>query len=95
MLRVQSNLLRVLQAHRGAKRLEDIRNQDNDKSKRAIVRFREAREKGAMAFVECLGVSNEDKMEGSPWRKTLDRGLALHDAVEPVGGTCHGNGCRK
>ena len=30
-----------------------------------MVRFRGAREKGVMASVECLGVSNEDKMEGS------------------------------
>ena len=32
--------------------------------KRAMARFRRAREKGAMAFVECLGVSQEDTMEG-------------------------------
>ena len=48
-----------------------------------------------MAFVECLGVSNEDKMEGSLWKETLGRSLRSHDAVEPVGGTCYGNGCRK
>lgn len=48
-----------------------------------------------MAFVECLGVSQEDTMEGSLWRETLGRSLGSHDAVEPVGGTCHGNGCRK
>ena len=48
----------------------------------------------AMAFVECLGISDEEKMEGSLWRD-LCRGLGSHDAVEPVGGTCHGNGCRK
>ena len=34
--------------------------------KKAMVRFRGAREKGAMAFVGCLGVSQEDKMEPPP-----------------------------
>ena len=34
-------------------------------------------------------------MEGSLWRETLGRSLGSHDAVEPVGGTCHGNGCRR
>ena len=53
-----------------------------------MVRFRGAREKDAMTFVECLGVSNEDKMEGSLWRETLGRSLGSHDAVEPVGGIC-------
>ena len=33
--------------------------------KRAMVRFRGAREKGAMAFVECLEVAQEDTIEGS------------------------------
>ena len=93
--RVQSKLSRVLHARRGAKLLEDIRNQDNYTMKRAMVQFRGAREKGAMAFVECLGVSREDTMEGSLWRETLGRSLGSHDAVEPIGGTCHGNGCRK
>ena len=60
-----------------------------------MVRFRGAREKGAMAFVECLGVSNEDKMEGPLWRETLRRNLGSHDRVEPVGGIYHGNGCWK
>ena len=48
-----------------------------------------------MAFVECLGVSQEDTMEGSPWRETLGKSLGSQDAAEPVGGTCHGSGCRK
>ena len=29
----------------------------------------------AMAFVECLGFSQEDTMEGSLWRETLGRSL--------------------
>ena len=49
----------------------------------------------AMVFVECLEVSNEDKMEGSLWRGTLERSLGSHDAVEPVGGICNGNGFRE
>ena len=34
--------------------------------KRAMVRFRGVREKDGMAFVECLGFSQEDTMEGPP-----------------------------
>ena len=63
--------------------------------KRALVRFRGAREKGAMAFVECLGGSQEDTMEGPLWRETLGRSLGSHDAAELVGGMCHGNGRRQ
>ena len=61
--------------------------------KRAMVRFRGAQDKGAMAFVECLGVSQEDTVEGPLWRETLGRSLASHDVAELVGGMCHGNGC--
>ena len=60
-----------------------------------MVRFRGAREKGAMAFVECLVVSNEDRMEAPLWRETLGRSLGSHNTVESVGGICHGNGCWK
>ena len=63
--------------------------------KRAMVRFRGARAKGAMAFVECLGFSQEDTMEGPLWRETLGRSLGSHDATELVGGMCHSNGCRQ
>ena len=48
-----------------------------------------------MAFVECLGFSQEDTMEGPLWRETLGRSLGSHDATELVGGMCHGNGCRQ
>ena len=48
-----------------------------------------------MAFVECLGFSQEDTMEGPLWRETLGRSLGSHDATEPVRGMCHGNGCRQ
>ena len=63
--------------------------------KRAMVRFRGAREKGAMAFVECLMVSQEDTIEGPLWRETLGRSLGSHDAAELVGGMYHGIGWRK
>ena len=63
--------------------------------KRAMVRFRRVREKGAMAFVECLGVSQDDTMEGPLWRETLGRSLGLHDTAELVGGMCHDNGRRQ
>ena len=48
-----------------------------------------------MAFVECLGFSQEDTMEGPLWRETFGRSLGSHDVTELVGGICHGNGCRQ
>ena len=93
--RVQLKLSRALHAHRGKKLLQDLQTQESTTKKRAMVRFRGAREKGAMAFVECLGVSKEDTMESSLWRGTLCRSLRSHDAAELVGGMCHGNGCRQ
>ena len=93
--RVQSKLSRALHAHRGKKLLQDLQTQESAVTKRAMVRFRGAREKGAMAFVECLGFSQEDTMEGPLWRETLGRRLGSHDTTEPVGGMCHGNGCRQ
>ena len=63
--RVQSKLSRALHAHRGEKPLQDLQTQESAAKKRAMVRFRGAREKGDMTFVECLGFSQEDTMEGS------------------------------
>ena len=88
-IRVQSKLSRALRAHRGKKLLQDLQTQESAATKRAMVRFRGAREKGAMAFVECLGFSQEDTMEGPLWRETLGRSLGSHDATELVGGMCH------
>ena len=93
--RVQSKLSRALHAHRGKKLLQDLQTQESAATKRATVRFRGAREKGAMAFVECLGFSQEDTMEGPLWRETLGRSLGSQDATELIGGMCHGNGCRQ
>ena len=93
--RVQSKLSRVLHAHRGKKLLQDLQTLESAPMKRAMVRFRGAWEKGDMAFVECVGVSQEDAMEGPLWRETLGRSLGSHDAAELVGGMCHGNGCRQ
>lgn len=67
-----------------------LRNQANNSSKRVIARFRGAREKGDMAFVEGLGVPQEDTMEGWLWRKTL----GSRNVMEPIGGTYHGDCCR-
>ena len=94
--RVQSKLSRALHAHRGKKLLQDLQTQENAAMKRTtvMVRFRGAREKGAMGFVEYLGVSQEGTMEGPLWRETLGRSLGSHDATELVSGMCHGNGCR-
>ena len=48
-----------------------------------------------MTFVERLGISKENMMEGSLWRENSGRSLGAHGAAEPVGGMCHGNGCRQ
>ena len=93
VLRVQSKLSRALHAHRGEKLLQDLQTLESAAMKRTMVRFRGARVKGTMAFVECLGLSQEDTMEGPLWRKTLGRSLESHDVAERLGGICHGNGC--
>ena len=62
--RVQSKLSRALHVHCGMKPLQNLQIQESAPMNRATVRFRGEREKGAMAFVECLGVSHEDTMEG-------------------------------
>ena len=93
--RVQSKLSPALHAHRGEKLLQDLQTQESAATKRAMVRFRRAREKGVMAFVECLGSSQEDTMEGPLWRETSGRSLGSHDVTELVGGMCHGNGRRQ
>ena len=93
--RVQSKLSRALHTHRGKKLLQDLQTQESAAMKRAMVRFRGARKKGAMSLVECLGFSKEDTMEGPLWRETLGRSLGSHDATELVGGMCHGNGYRQ
>ena len=93
--RIQSKLSRALHAHLGKKLLQDLQTQESTAMKRAMVRFRGAREKCAMAFVECLVFSQEDTTEDPLWRETLGRSLGSHDATELVGGMCHGNGCRQ
>ena len=55
--------LSAIHAHHGEKLLRDLQTQESAAIKRAIARFRGAREKGAMAFVECRGVLQEDTME--------------------------------
>ena len=85
--RVQSELSRALHAYRGKKLLQDLRTQESTPMKRAMVSFRGAREKGAMALVECLEVSQEDTMEGPRWRETLGKSLGSHDTAELVGGS--------
>ena len=78
----------------GKKLLQDLQTLESAAMKRAMVRFSGAREKGAMAFVECLGVSQEDTMGSPLWRETLGRSLGSNDAAE-LGGMCHGNACRQ
>ena len=93
--RVQSKISRALYAHRGKELLQDLQTQESAAMKGVMVRFRGAREKGPMAFVKGLGVSQEDIMEGPLWRETLGRSLGSHDAAELLGGLCHSNGCRQ
>ena len=93
--RVQSKLSRTLQAHREKKLMQDRRTLESTAMKRAMVRVGEAREKGAMAFVECLEVSQEDTMDNPLWRKTLSRSLGSYDAAKLVGRMCHDNSCRQ
>ena len=93
--RVQSKISLALHAHRGKKLLHDLQTQKSTAMKRAMVRFKGAWEKDAMAFVECLGISQGDTMEGPLGRETLGRSLGLHDDAERVGRMCHGNGCRQ
>ena len=72
---VQSKLSGTLHAHCGKKLLQDLQPQESMALKRAMVKSRGAREKDAMTFVECLGVSQKDTMEGPLWRETLGRSL--------------------
>ena len=93
--RVQSKLSRALHAHHGKKLLHNLQNLENMEMKRAMVRLRGAREKGAMTFVEWLRVSQEDTVEDPLWREISGRSLGSHDTAELVGGICHGNGCQQ
>ena len=95
ILCVQSKLSLVLHGHRGKNLLQDLLTLESTTMKRAMVIFKEAREKGAMAFVEYVGVSKEGRREPPLWRETSDRSLGSHDAVELVDKMCHGNGCRQ
>ena len=49
---------------RGKKLLQDLQNLDDTTMMRAIVRFRGARGKSAMGFLEYLEVPQADTMEG-------------------------------
>ena len=63
--RVQSKLSNALHAHRGKKLLQDLQTKESAAMKRAMVRFRGAREKGAMTFVECLGFRKKTRWRAS------------------------------
>ena len=93
--RVQSKLSRALHAHHGKKLLQDLQHLESTAMKGTMVRFRQAQEKGAMAFVEYLGASQEDTMVAPLWRETLGRSLGSHDAVGLVSDMYHDNGCRQ
>ena len=83
--RVHSKLSRTPHANRGKMLPRYLQNLENAAMKRAMVRFRGARETGAMIFVVCLGVSQEDTMEGPLWKDTFAKSLGSHDVAERVG----------
>ena len=60
--RVKSKLSRALHAHRGKKLLQDLQTQESAAMKRAIVRFRGAREKGAMLMPGAVA----RRLDGGP-----------------------------
>ena len=62
--RFQSKLSRALHAHRGKKFLRDLQTSESAAMKRALIRFRGAREKGAMAFVMPGGLAK--RHDGGP-----------------------------
>ena len=87
--RVQSKLSRA------KKLLQDLQNLDNTTIKRAAtVRFSGAWEKGAVTFVECMGASQEDTMEGRLYGKILGRSVRSHYAAE-FDGMYPGDRCRQ
>ena len=90
--RVQSKLPRALQWEEAPARSPNPKKCGDEES---YGKVQGTREDGAMTFVECLEVSQEDTREGPLWREALGRSLESHDATELVGGMCHGNGCRQ
>ena len=67
--RVQSKLSRALHAHRGKKLLQDLQTQENAAMKRAMVRFRGAREKGGMACICGMPGVFARRHDGGPLAK--------------------------
>ena len=84
--RVQSKLSRAIRAHHGKKLLHDPKNPENTAMKKERVRFRRSRQKGAMRFVECLGVLQEDMMKGLLWMEALGRSVGSHVAKDLLEG---------
>ena len=69
---------RARSTHTAGKASQDLQDLNNTVMKIAIVRIKEAQDNVTMTFVECLGVSQEDAMEGFLWRETLGRSLGPH-----------------
>ena len=63
---VQSKLSCALHAHRGKMLLQDLQTQESAAIKRAIVRFRGAREKGAIAFIFRMPEVFAKRHDGGP-----------------------------
>ena len=92
--RVQSKLSRALHVNRGKKLLQVLQNLKSTAMKRAMVRFRKAREKGAMTFVECLETSKKtrwrDPCGGTPyvgvWGHIMRRNVLVGCVMAMVAG---------
>ena len=92
---VQSKICQITHRKKATDLLHQLRTeaQDHPSAKRAFVRFLGARNKGAVAFVECQGRSHFDTMEPTLWREALGRTLGTHDTTTRIGGTCQATGC--
>ena len=92
--RVQLKLSHALHAHRGKKLLQYLQIQESVAMKRAMARFRGAREKSAMAFVECLGSRKKTRWRGpcrgkpyaEAWGRMMRRNLLVGCVMAMVAG---------
>lgn len=77
---------------RGTCLRQHFREKNGRVAKRAYVRSTGVREKGAMAFAECQGLTPFDTIEASVWRETLKGCLGSLDRRDLIGGLCHATG---
>ena len=91
---VQSKLSHALHAHRRAKLLEDLQNQETIATKITIIRSLWTRQKGATMVCLCgmLGDLARRYDVGLVGKEGLiGRSLELHDRTESIGSVCYSN----